>query len=373
MADAQEPACSVGTGQVQLEGTNFGHQFCQTAQLVWEKHILSDITLVSKDQVSFAAHSFVLMAHSEWFKDKFLASASTLSRKTEMNVVMSQESGLLKHLLTFMYTNKLSICADDLSRVAEAADDLGMQDLRNACRRAELIDANVTTENCLHLWVTAQHLGDQQIINCVSPAALQNFTEVRHSATFKALNPDHFFKYFKEVVRTTFRPAAEILSACIKWVEADPRSRRDKLCDILNELQLCEIDSWYLEDLLRNDVIKSNPIALQTLKGAIANKTLNTPCRVRQEVKEEKCLIVAGVTKGDCEKASNEVWAIRIEHGFEVTSLGGILATFPAYDYTACFQCCVGAGYLYAVGIGEDRKEVWRFSLEKRTSERCGR
>ena len=185
MAGLEESLRS-GEAQIQeFEGKAGRPQVHAKLRDIWQSEDFWDITIHAQDG-QIKAHKLVLSSYCPKLKKQDL---------DQPNISFNIRANILKLVLSYIYVNKVGIEKDDMKPVAEAAQQLGVEDLYQRCIKAYLSSLPITEDSALKIWVEAADVGVEDITKEALSFALKNFVRIKKKDCFKALSPAHLETY----------------------------------------------------------------------------------------------------------------------------------------------------------------------------------
>ena len=360
------PPTTTSSVTLTLEGSPERARLSSLLNDVWQTGRLSDIILSARGK-TFKVHKLALASQINYPQINKYLELDTVKEVVEVDL----DPDIFRVVLEYVYTNKAVVGQGSLGAVADMAQLVGVRDLWLACKQAHLTSTPLTTDNCLTSWVVAQQIGNEDYISQASAIAVQNFVQLKRTADFKSL-PFSILKDYVSRSDLEARTPEERLAAAMVWMRAEAKDRMKHLCAVLDSLPLNTMNDWYLEQLLDDPLIQSQPDACQRLSqiraGLCEEQSLAAEaedlCQSAGRPDKERALVAVGG------HAPNEVWAVCLHSDYEVSLLGKLGADVRK-DRPP--KCCVLKDKLYVCGLGDLCQEAWYFNLHDHHSEKLGR
>ena len=201
----------------------------------------------------------------------------------------------LNMVLEYMYLNKVTINKEDLKSVAEAAKQLGVEDLYSKCIKAHLSSLPITEDSALKIWVKASDAGQEDIAKKALSFALKHYVRIQKKDSFKALSPDQLEIYIAHPDLASRSPE-ERLTSVLTWLRADTAARTPHLPPFLGLLPLARMAAWYLDGLLEDPIIKATARAVEIIRQAQVSVSQDgrRKADTGPQLHGERCLLFVG-------------------------------------------------------------------------------
>ena len=187
---------------------------------------------------TISGHKLVLATYSGYLRNELLAS--------DIVNLDHLDCGAVCKLIDFFYTNCLQLQMSEAKAIMEAVVFLQVDCLRQEV--STFIEDNLTAENCIEWFLVSLELGVSSIGNRARYVMFRQFPSVVLTRAFLELNEGHARAYLCE----DDAHRDEALQAAFRWMAHDAPSRRDVVCDLLENLQLRECSPATLKYIIEN-------------------------------------------------------------------------------------------------------------------------
>lgn len=163
-----------------------------------------------------------------------------VKEKNQAEVVLEEIHGNeLKALVDFCYTGIVSITAENVYVLLEAASRMEFRNIETKC--AEFLHDKMDTTNCLTTWITLEpflNLGG--LADAARTITEQNFLDVIKDDDYLQLDEQHLLTLLKSDELNVWSEE-QVFNALVKWVDYDVDSRASRASDLLSVIRLTQL------------------------------------------------------------------------------------------------------------------------------------
>lgn len=213
-----------------------------TMNMLRKTHTLCDVTL-HVDSVDFPAHRIVLAACSDYFCAMF---TNEMCEKRESTIhIQGISAAVMQILLDFIYTETVNVNVGNVQELLPAACLLQLTGVKKAC--SAFLEKQLDPTNCLGIKIFAESHGCVTLSNAAEKYSVQVFDEIIENEEFKLLPVEEVERLIRsdDIQVTSEEPVFE---AVIKWVKADPETRKNMLARLLQYVRLPLLSAKYITD-----------------------------------------------------------------------------------------------------------------------------
>lgn len=289
------------------------------------KNILCDIALEAEG-VTFLVHKVILASVSSYCK---LLLESQPDNAIKLNNVSARG---LKHVLDFIYSNKLDLTLDTIEDILKAAESLLIQDAINLC--FIFLEEHLSQGNCFDIFKITQKSGSEELkqkaflyLGHYFKYILENhqyLVELDKTALCKVLENDEIQGYSE----------LELFNCATMWLHHG-RNRMKDAAYIMKKIRFCLISAIDLQKYVQKiSVMKTDSQCYKYLQEALSYHSqlyaqpmlASEHSRIRSNT--ENVLILGGRTTNN--STCNDIW-IADENGSCWRKLGEMHT--PLYNH----------------------------------------
>uniref|UniRef100_T1IKJ3 Kelch-like protein diablo n=1 Tax=Strigamia maritima TaxID=126957 RepID=T1IKJ3_STRMM len=200
---------------------------------------------------TFSAHSNVLAAQSQYFKEICEAKLKC-PRNDTLDIDVNVEPHAMEIVLDFLYTGKAEFIQEHTVNVMKAAHILNLKMIYNCCQ-ATLLET-ITPTNYFSLWILADNFQDETFCESIVEYAVQNFSEISEEKDFLALSLSQM-KLLLGHCDVIITSQDKILEAIVLWVKNNKSERKTFLSSLLTFVQFERLSKSYLQVLVEEEAI----------------------------------------------------------------------------------------------------------------------
>ncbi|GAU96592.1 hypothetical protein RvY_08020 [Ramazzottius varieornatus] len=152
-------------------------------------------------------------------------------------------------LVDYAYTRKANINADNVQQALIAADMFSMLGLLNAC--VDFMRDHIDPDNSIEVHRFAEAIGIPELKFYALKNLLQNFSEIRRTASFNNITVDELINLLKHDMLNVSKEE-EAWEAIVQWIETDRESRKKAIIQILPALRSGLINSQYFMEKIKS-------------------------------------------------------------------------------------------------------------------------
>lgn len=234
-----------------LEGL---HSLCSQPKLV-------DVTLSAGGQ-DFPCHRAVLALCSPYFHSMFSGDfVESITSRVELHSV---DPDILRCLLDFAYTGKLTINQNNVEGLICTSSQLQFQMVRTVCSR--YLQHQIDETNCLGILEFGAVHGCPEVMAKAWAFLLENFEAIQQGEEFLQVERERLVACLSDE-GLQIRDESTRVEAILKWVKHHPESRLLHLPELLCLCRLCLVTLDYMSTtLLKNSLVQSCPASLETVE-----------------------------------------------------------------------------------------------------------
>uniref|UniRef100_UPI00398F1F12 kelch-like protein 9 n=1 Tax=Pristiophorus japonicus TaxID=55135 RepID=UPI00398F1F12 len=225
------------------------------------KNILCDVILEAEG-VTFPAHKVVLASASSYCK---LLLQSQHDKAIKLNNVSARG---LKHVLDFIYSNRLDLTLDTIEDVLKAAESLLVRDAIKLC--FSFLEEHLSQRNCLDIFKITQKFGPEELkqkaflyLNQHYKYILENhhyLVELDKAALCKILENNDIQEYSE----------LELFNCASMWLHHDKHRLKDA-ADVLKRIRFCLISATDLQKYVQEiSIMKTDSQCYKYLQEALS-------------------------------------------------------------------------------------------------------
>ena len=226
---------------------------------------LSDITLVSRDNIEFKAHRNVLSTASPFF-DKLLRSNMKENRK---GIVRLEEilGSVLKDVLEFIYTGTVDVTQENAEELIAAGNYMIMPSLKTISGR--FLEREMSSINCISTFYLAEKYECDDLItnsrrfiheNIVSVAKLDEFLHLEAKEIEKWISSDEI----------TVKEEADVFRIILDWINHRRSERKTAFEELFRHVRLSFLSRDSLKDVVTNELVRENFACVKLVMDATA-------------------------------------------------------------------------------------------------------
>ena len=224
----------------------------------WENNILCDLTIQTESGKLHPAHRNILSAVSPYF-EAMLSGNFEESQEKIVSIKNVSDIGL-DVVLKCVYTTKLDINPENICDVISTVHMLQFSSFMPMCE--ELLEENITVENCLQLLKTCESHALEDSRKLLEHYFMKHFSEVSETTAFLQINKAALLTYLSHPDIYPHALELDIYRAVIGWIKYDRESRINDSIELLSRIQMHHIPMDNLtnevsqEELVQNAQIK---------------------------------------------------------------------------------------------------------------------
>ncbi len=244
----------------------------QTEQLVaglcelWQEGLLCDVKL-QVEQKTFSVHRAVLAASSPYWKAMFTGNFKESTDKIVQ--VKDMSSGALEEIISYIYTTKLNITAENVMDIFSAAHITQMVFIQEQCK--EWMLGNMKPLRCITYLAFAQKYEIEELRNAADTFIKENFTAVMKGAknVFNTISQKELCHYLSsDELRNNYNEMI-VYQAAKDWIIArDVKDEKD-IGEIMGNVRFALIEPNKLSNIMYEDFITSHTKCQDMVKEAM--------------------------------------------------------------------------------------------------------
>ncbi|KAM3850239.1 kelch-like protein 30 [Diretmus argenteus] len=229
---------------------------------------LADVTLSARGK-DFPCHRSVLALCSTYFHSMFSGDfVESTAARVELQDV---DPDILKALLDFAYTGKLTINQGNVEGLICTSSQLQFQTIRAVCSR--YLQHQINATNCLGILEFGEIHGCPEVVAKAWAFLLENFEAVLQVEEFLLLGKDRLVAYLSNKGLQT-RSECTRVEAVLTWVRHHEESRLCQLTELLALTRLSLLSLDYLaEKLLKDSLVQASPSCREAVENVHREKT----------------------------------------------------------------------------------------------------
>ncbi|XP_028292315.1 kelch-like protein 10 isoform X2 [Gouania willdenowi] len=159
-------------------------------------------------------------------------------------------------IITFAYTNNVTLTNDNVFDLMIAADRYNIRSLVDVC--SEFVDNHLSPENCVRVWQVTNTIYSPVLQKRVFIFICDHFEEVVKLEDFLQLQV-HELADILECNGLNVQQESTVFESILKWIAHMPNERRDNITTLLSKVRLGLLSPTYLQlTVLTNDVVTAN-------------------------------------------------------------------------------------------------------------------
>ena len=224
---------------------------------------LSDITLVSKDNIEFKAHRNVLSAVSPYF-DKLLQ--SNIKEIREGIVRFEEISGsVLEDVLEFIYTGTVDVTQENAEELIAAGNYLIIPGLKTASGR--FLEREMSNINCISTFYLAEKYECAELITNSGRFIHENILTVAKLDEFLLLEAKEIERWISSD-EITVKEEADVFKIILDWINHRKSERKAAFEELFRHVRLGFLSRDYLEDVVTNELVRENSACVKLVMDA---------------------------------------------------------------------------------------------------------
>ena len=217
----------------------------------------NDVTITIENEC-IPANKMVLSCHSVFFEKMFKCE---MKEKHENKVKIESVDGkAVKSLVEYMYNGSIDIDDRNVFEMLAAADYLQLMDVKQFC--LQYLQSKVTIDN----WLDDNWLATLQALTLFSSEASKHEIYQYMSKHFNEIVQTHDFSYLshddlKNMILYCYQTDVQATSLCqsiVNWIKHDVEARKHNILDLFVLAKVDQLPHEFIEDLLKEDFIKTN-------------------------------------------------------------------------------------------------------------------
>lgn len=236
------------------EAASLPQQAFEIFNQLFQEEKLCDVGLQVGDQ-EIKCHRVVLASCSPYFRGMFTNSMLECSQDVISIQGLSEKA--VVQLIGFIYTRKITINIDNIETLLTASAVLQLDEVVYAC--CEFMTKHLHHSNCLEMRAFAELHGCFDFLHVADEFARRYFTTLTNTEMFLKLSPKHLREIISGI-DLNIKREEQAFEAVMTWVKDQPEKRRQDLPDLLEEIRLPLLPTYYLlhnvesDELIRDDV-----------------------------------------------------------------------------------------------------------------------
>lgn len=242
------------------------HKMLDEMHFFREKKFFCDVTLVV-GQKEIEAHRIVLSSCSPYFRAMFTSDlAESRQEKVQLYDV---DPDAIQNLIDYAYTNKITICEENVQALLPAARMLQLDYVVEQC--GAFLEEHLSTNNCLGFYLFADKHNCEQLLNTSRLFIQRNFESVvAKGEEFLQLQPPHIIE-FLSMDKLNVNNEQTVFEAVMNWYHHAEGAREEHLAEVLRFVKLPLLPSSYLlnnvhEELTDIQDLKVKDLLIQAMK-----------------------------------------------------------------------------------------------------------
>ncbi|GFN77628.1 kelch-like protein 24 [Plakobranchus ocellatus] len=210
-------------------------------QYLWNTGHFADATILVGNK-RFRCHRAILAAMSPHFDVTF--NTGMRDNPDGVLTLLNIDVTTFDSILSFMYTGKDVVCAENAESLLRAATTLQIRGMITRCE--EYLMDNLGKQNSIAMWKLGRTHGCEELEERAWPLILDNFVELAQTEDFCVeLEVDELATIIKSDHLVV--PNEELVcEAVFKWLAFDPDNRNMHLASLIEHLRLPLVSPEYL-------------------------------------------------------------------------------------------------------------------------------
>ncbi|XP_035698488.1 kelch-like protein 24 isoform X1 [Branchiostoma floridae] len=247
-----------------------------------EGHML-DVTLCAEGK-EIPCHRLVLSAFAEYFHAMFRGGHNE-SKKDKIEIG-GVSAVALQLLVDYAYTSKITVTADNVQSLYEAANMLQVKGVEDRCE--EFLTDELSSETCLVTWVLADKVSCKRLLEKAKFCSLKYFEEVCTTEEFLELPVDILKAYLSDSGLHA-KKEEQVLEVIMRWAGHDLQQRQRHVKALLECVRFSHVEQDYLKGILKKDRTLSS---VPGVKELIQDQSMHARPR---HIHQEEILVLGGV------------------------------------------------------------------------------
>ena len=320
----------------------------------------SDV-LIKIDDSTFPCHRLVLLLSSEDFFENILASTTPAS-KDAISLPQFTDPDIFNDVLTFIYTGEVNLSEENVEDVLAAADKISLQDLKHLC--VEYMLETLDGGTCLRYWRCALENKEEKLTEQTYSVVRKDFTSTVGSKKSMTYVTERMMKAMLDDEEVNIDDEVQMIEAMLRWI----RIQKDigatiHVDELLPLIRWSGVHVEYIKSkLLSNTSLTSNPASFWFLTNVISFLLSGTPFEglqtfYRPATGLEKDFVSTVIGNDDGGSGGSlDMCSFSLQRNSDVTSVRDC-----PFSLVTEFAGCVNNNMFFTVGVGEKRKEIWRY------------
>ncbi|CAG7819407.1 unnamed protein product [Allacma fusca] len=273
---------------------------------MYQKGEFCDATLRTDDGAVFSVHRIVLVGDSEYFRALF---TTTLHVEQLSDIRISNiSSDTLRMMLDYMYSRTITISDDNVCKILESADYLGIVRLKTAC--CEFIENQIDGSNCLGIRGFAKSMFCPALFETAQNYLMRNFVEIsKISDELLELELEDVLSVFGDD-KLNVKNEEMVWEAALRWIKHNEEIRKPRIVELLAQIRTGLMETQYfMEHVKDHPYVHGNegcrPIVIETLRFLYDLEVITerdgeipTPSIARPRIPHEVLFAIGGWSGG---------------------------------------------------------------------------
>ncbi|XP_028986368.1 kelch-like protein 38 [Betta splendens] len=227
-----------------------------------QEGVLTDVLLCSED-AALPCHRAVLVCSSPYFRAMFCS--GFVERRRTRVALRSVPPAVLRSIVDYVYTGRVSISADTVLPLMQAASMLQYGRLFEACSR--LLQQQMSPDNCLSMMRLSEMVNCRSLRGRAKEMAARSFSDVSASEDLRELSLAELTGFLED--DGLCAGEEQVFETLVSWVHHDPLSRRGAVSDLSKRVRLRHLHPTYLFQFIANDpLIQSSALCTELIDSA---------------------------------------------------------------------------------------------------------
>ncbi|PFX24527.1 Kelch-like protein 3 [Stylophora pistillata] len=267
---------------------------------------LCDLTLITKDDQEFKAHSNVLSAASPFFCKLFQSDM----KENREGVVRFEEvlGSVMEDVLEFIYTGTVEVTEENAEELVAATNYLIVPNLKTISGR--YLRQKMRNSSCISTFYFAEKYDCEELVNDSKSFIHANFASVADMDEFLSLEAKEVERWISsdEIV---VRMEADVFQIVQKGVEHNKSERKVAFEELLRHVRLVFVSRDYLLNVVTNELVRDNPGCFTLISDAIEQTTFPSDDDLSQSPRkalDTRAIVACGEDYAFCYVPQKDEW-----------------------------------------------------------------
>lgn len=241
--------------------------------------LFTDISLQCATGQVFSCHKVALAARSSYFKVMFTADMK--ERSNDLIKLIGVDCEVLRALVNFVYTSRVSITQSNVQSLLEAADLLQFSSVKQACE--EFLVRFLDVDNCLGMHSFAELHVCAALEREARRVMLGRFEELVQQEEILEVDCEKLTSLLSAENINVWRDEV-LLDAVVKWITHDLDNRADHIRDLLRCIHL-DLDEMYFKtalDVQRQCLLGNEGQVRSLIVRSLKSNSKDTPANCKK-------------------------------------------------------------------------------------------